>query len=252
MKNAMKNTTLLLLIGCFTILSSGCHLTKKSMDYYGVETTSSKKFVYLIDISGSMENKAETDLQGNLITAVTNTTSNVVGNFVGGPIGNILKQQTRDQVTKLGKIKKELIPSIRGLSEDSYFTIIVFENEVRSWRRTLVKASSANKNLAAAYITNLESGGATNISDALEKAFDLAGAGAYNESAPLEVETIFLLSDGSPTAGKTKKTDQIIDKTNQWNSAKRIKIHTIGLGEDCDKVFMAKLADENNGEFIDR
>ncbi len=248
----MRSTTLLLLLGCFVILLSGCHLTKKSIDYYGVETTSTKKIVYVIDISGSMENKAETDLQGNLVAAVTDRTADVVGNFVGGPIGNILKQQTKDQLTKLGKIKKELIPSIRGLSEDSYFTIIIFEDKVKIWRKTPVKANSTNKNLAAAYITNLESGGATNISDALEKAFDLAGAGAHDESAALGVETIFLLSDGSPTAGKTKKTDQIINQTDQWNSAKRIKIHTIGLGDDCDKEFMAELADKNNGEFIDR
>jgi len=248
----MKNKFIILSLGLVVILLSACHLTKKSTDYYGVETTSDKKFVYVIDISGSMENKAETDLQGQLVGAATNQTANMVGNMVGGPVGNILKKQTKDQLTKLGKIKKELIPSIRGLSEDSYFTIIVFENRVKMWRKTLIPATGANKNLAAAYLTNLESGGATNVSDALEKAFDLAGAGARNADTPLEVEVIFLLSDGAPTAGKTKSTNGIIHQTAQWNSAKRIKLHTIGLGDDCDKVFMAKLADENNGQFIDR
>jgi len=248
----MKNKLLILSLGLLAILISSCHLIKKSTDYYGVETTTNKKFVYVIDISGSMENKAETDLQGQIVGAATNQTANAVGNMVGGPLGNILKKQTKDQLTKLGKIKKELIPSIKGLSEDSYFTIIVFENKVKMWRKKLVPATGANKNLAAAYLTNLESGGATNISDALEKAFDLAGAGARDERTALEVEVIFLLSDGSPTAGKTRNTNGIVSQTAQWNSARRITIHTIGLGDDCDKAFMAKLADENNGQFIDR
>jgi Mg-chelatase subunit ChlD len=144
------------------------------------------------------------------------------------------------------------MPSIRGLSEDTYFTIIVFENKIEKWKKDLVPATGANKNLAIAYLERLKSGGGTNISDALEESFVLAGPGATSNDANLGVETIFLLSDGSPTAGKTTNTDAIVRKTAEWNSAKRIKIHTIGLGEDCDKDFMKKLADENGGTFIDK
>jgi len=199
-----------------------------------------------------MENKAESNLKGHIVGAATSTAGNAVNKVVGGTLGGILRQQTNDQMTKLGRIKKELIPSIRGLSEDSYFTIITFENTVKRWRKNLVPATAANKNLAAVYITDLISGGGTNISDAMELAFDLAGPGAHNTSTPLEVEVIFLLSDGSPTTGKITGIDNIIAQTAQWNSAKRIKLHTIGLGDDCDRNFMARLADENNGEFIER
>lgn len=66
------------------------------------------------------------------------------------------------------------------------------------------------------------------------------------------VETIFLFSDGAPTSGKIRNTDKIVSKTSEWKSAKRVKIHTIGLGEDCDKDFMKKLAAENGGQFIDK
>jgi len=203
-------------------------------------------------LSSSMEGKAETDLQGNVISSVTTKTGNAVGNMVGGKLGSIMKKQTNNQLTKLGKAKKELMPSIRGLSEDSYFTIIVFENRVKKWHKTLVQATNTNKNLAIAYLEKLHSGGGTNISDALEEAFELAGAGATDANAELGVETIFLLSDGSPTAGKITNKDQIVAETAEWNSAKRIKLHTIGLGEDCDKDFMKKLAAENNGKFIDK
>lgn len=246
---ALKQISSILLIAIFF---TGCYMTKKATDYYGIETSSSKKIVYVIDISGSMEGKAETDLQGNIISTAGSKVGNVVGNKIGGKVGSLIGKQANNQLTKLGKAKKELMPSIRGLSEDTYFTIIVFENKIEKWRKSLVPASSANKNLAIAYLEQLKSGGGTNISDALEESFDLAGPGATSQDSNLGVETIFLLSDGSPTAGKTTNTDAIVSKAAEWNSAKRIKIHTIGLGEDCDKNFMKKLADENGGTFIDK
>lgn len=248
----MKKIKLLSLLALATFFLSSCYMTKKSSEYYGIETSSNKKFVYVIDISGSMEGKAETDLQGNVISGVSSKTGNAVGNLVGGKLGGLIKKETNNQLTKLGKAKKELMPSIRGLSEDSYFTIIVFENRVKKWHKKLVQATTTNKNLAIAYLEELHSGGGTNIYDALEDAFELAGPGATEANAELGIELIFLLSDGSPTAGKITNKDQIVAKTAEWNSAKRIKIHTIGLGEDCDKDFMKKLAVENNGKFIDK
>ena len=245
----LKNSTLILLV---TILFSSCYMVKKSTDYYGIETESSKKIVYVIDISGSMEGKAETDLQGNIIASAGTKVGNKIGNKIGGKVGSLISKQTNNQLTKLGKAKKELMPAIRGLSEDTYFTIIVFENRIKKWKKELVQASGTNKNLAIAYLEKLKSGGGTNISDALEEGFSLAGEGAKDAGLILGVETIFLLSDGSPTAGKITGTDAIVSKTGEWNSAKRIKIHTIGLGEDCDKEFMKKLAEENGGKFIDK
>ncbi|OQY04023.1 MAG: hypothetical protein B6I20_03815 [Bacteroidetes bacterium 4572_117] len=248
----MKKLKLLFLVGIVTFLFSGCYVTKKSTEYYGIDTSGSKKIVYVIDISGSMEGKAETDLQGNIIASATSKVGNKIGNKIGGKLGRFVAKETNNQLTKLGKAKKELMPSIRGLSEDCFFTIIVFENRVKKWRKKLVAANSTNKNLAIAYLRALSSGGGTNISDALEKTFDLAGAGATDTNAGLGVETIFLLSDGSPTAGKITNKDKIVAKTTEWNSAKRVKIHTIGLGEDCDKEFMKKLAIQNSGKFIDK
>jgi uncharacterized protein with von Willebrand factor type A (vWA) domain len=216
-------------------------MVKKSDSYYGIQTGTSKKVVYVVDISGSMEGKAETDLKGNVITTVGSKAGNMVGNKIGGKVGSIISKQTNNQLTKLGKAKKELMPSIRGLSADTYFTIITFENNVKKLNKQLVQANATNQNLAVAYLEKLESGGGTNMSDALEEAFALT-----------DVETIFVLSDGSPNEGKIPDPQGILTAVAKWNSAQKIKIHTIGLGEDCDKDFMQKLAAQNGGQFIDR
>ena len=133
------------------------------------------------------------------------------------------------------------MPSIRGLAEDANFTIVVFENNVKKLNKQLVQANGTNKNLAVAYLEKLESGGGTNMSDALEEAFALTG-----------VETIFVLSDGEPNEGKIPNPQGILEAVKNWNSGQKVKINTIGLGEDCDKDFMKKLAEQNGGQFIDR
>jgi uncharacterized protein with von Willebrand factor type A (vWA) domain len=216
-------------------------MTKKSESYYGIETGSSKKIVYVIDISGSMEGKAETDLKGNIISTAGSKVGSTVGNKVGGKVGNLISKQTNNQLTKLGKAKKELMPSIRGLTEDTYFTIIVFENNIKRFNKQLVQANSTNKNLAIAYLEKLESGGGTNMSDALEESFGIP-----------DVQTLFVLSDGAPNAGKIPNSNDILEALVNWNSVRKIKIHTIGLGEDCDKEFMKKMAADNGGQFIDK
>jgi len=248
----MKKLKSLALIISIISLFSSCYMTKKSESYYGIETASSKKIVYVIDISGSMEGKAETNLQGKVLTTAGSKVGSTVGNKIGGTVGNIISKQTNNQLTKLGKAKKELMPSIRGLSEDSYFTIIVFENSIKRFNKSLVQANNTNKNLAIAYLEKLESGGGTNMGDAIEDAFGLAGAGAKDANANLELDAIFVLGDGDPNEGKYPSPDQILTKVSEWNSAKRVKIHTIGLGEDCNKEFMKKLADQNGGQFVDK
>jgi hypothetical protein len=88
------------------------------------------------------------------------------------------------------------------------------------------------------------------IYDALEKSFDLAGAGATNNSLPLGVEAIFLLSDGEPSAGKISNSQAIIDKIEELNPNNKLVINTIGLGKDKDEKFMKELAKTNTGVYI--
>jgi Mg-chelatase subunit ChlD len=237
MKKILNLSLIILVISLF----SNCYMVKKSESYYGIETSSSKKIIYVIDISGSMEGKAETDLKGNVISTVGSKIGSSVGSKIGGKVGGLISKQTNNQLTKLGKAKKELMPSIRGLSEDTYFTIIVFENDVKKLNKQLVQANSTNKNLAIAYLEKLSSGGGTNMSDALEESFGFS-----------DVETIFVLSDGEPNQGKIPNPQGILEAVANWNSAQKVKINTIGLGEDCDKEFMKKLASENGGQFIDK
>lgn len=246
----MKKRQFSILIIITVLLFNGCYMVKKSADYYGISTEDASSMVFLIDISGSMEGNAETDAQGKVIDATASYATDKVADKVGGTAGSLIKSQTNKQLSKLGKAKKELIPAIRGLSENISFTIIVFENDIKMWRKELVPATKTNKNLAITYINSLSSGGGTNIYKALEKAFELAGDGALDENKPLAVENVFLLSDGSPSAGAITNTQELVKKTQVWNKTGRVNIHCIGLGKDQDEAFLKEVAEKNNGQYI--
>ncbi len=251
----MKRTTLvyavLFLLG---IAVTGCYTTKKSTEYYGIKTQDLKGVIFIVDISGSMEYITEVDLKGQVVNYAVKQTGRVVAKTIGGEAGNIagnlVEKQVSRSLTKLQKARKELIPAIKGLPTTTMFNIIVFENEARPWRSTLVPATDANKLAAQAYLESLKAGGGTNMYEALQKAFEFVGDAATDSTRPLTVQAIFVLSDGAPTVGSVIDPDLIRQEVKNWNPLRRVTINTIGLGDDCDENFMRGLALDNGGIFV--
>jgi hypothetical protein len=87
----------------------------------------------------------------------------------------------------------------------------------------------------------------------LAAAFRLAGLGARDKNYELGADTIFLLSDGSPTTpdGQLDDWEKIIRAVREWNKLKRVVIHTIGIGGH-NVAFMSTLASENGGTYVAR
>lgn len=232
-------------------LVMSCAYIRKSETYYGIKTAS-KRICFLIDISGSMEGKTEVTLQEKVVAEAAEKAGEELGEKVGGKAGKFLGTQLSKELTKLAKAKKELIPAIRGLSGDTYFTVIAFEAGLKAWKPALVQATTTNKNLAIIFVNGLKSGGGTNIYEALEKAFALAGNGATDTTQTLGVEAVFLLTDGEPSAGAITSTSGILQKVAEWNPLHRIVINTIGLGKDQDESFLMSLASQNSGQYVKR
>lgn len=249
------NITKYLKFAAFTLaalmIMQSCRFFQDSEEYYGVKITT-KRNVFVIDISGSMEGKVEKDLQGNIVAEATNAAAQEVGSAIGGKVGGMFASKASSEMTKLAEVKNQLIPAIKGLPEDSYFNIITFENDIERWKDKLVKATTSNKNMAIVMIENLESGGGTNIYGGLEDAFILAGAGAMDSTKNLNVETIFFLTDGHPSGGKHTNPTKILEETQKMNPLQRVVINAVGLGKDKDAGFLRKLANQNGGTYIDK
>ncbi len=187
--------------------------------FYGIRTYS-KRIVFILDVSGSMEEKAEYE--------------------------SSMKR-------KIDVAKEELDKAIASLPADALFNIIFYSTEVEIWRKTLIEADAKTKKVAKAYVAEREPGGGTNIHEPLMRAFELAGRGAKDkEYGDVSVDTIFFLSDGQPTAGRITDPEDILREVAAQNKLRKIQIHTIGVGRDHHREFMRVLAESSGGQYIAR
>ncbi len=130
------------------------------------------------------------------------------------------------------------------LTPSSYFNIIVFHEEVAAFSSRLRKAKPSHIKKALTFIRELGAAGETNTYEALRVAF-----------ADQNVDTIYFLSDGSPTVGEESIPDLIRIRVSEWNRTRRIIINCIGFfpgearGEEKAEAreFLRGLAHDNEG-----
>lgn len=153
------------------------------------------------------------------------------------------------KLTRLDYVKKELSAAINmQLTKDTRFNIIHFGDKVYTWKKKLVKATGGNKRGALSFVKKLKFFGMTNTYEAFKTAFN-----------DPNVDTIYFLTDGTPTTGGIIVPSQILGHIRSWNRGRNVKIHTIafltgdgtkqGIIEDKggSKIFMKNIAEQNGG-----
>jgi uncharacterized protein YegL len=215
--------------------TSGCYLFQSSETFYGLKT-SGQKVVFVVDISGSMEGKNEGSVQDRVTGMAVQASGNAIGSAIGGSLGSFVGHQTTSEVTKLGGAKRELIPAIQGLPDTTSFSIITFGNEVKPWLLGMSAADGKNRNIAAAFIKDLEANGGTPARQALEEAFKYPDA-----------TVIFFVSDGQPTDSGAA---DILSRVRELNAQRHLVVSTVGLGADQDERFLTDLAAQNGGRYV--
>lgn len=146
--------------------------------------------------------------------------------------------------------KRELVSAINSLPEGVYFGVLVFNSEVRPWRRQLEPASSENRSKAVTFVQAQGLGRSTASYDALEAAFDF------------DTESVYFLTDGAPHGGKVTDPVEIVDVISRLNFTRRITVNAIGVGVNVGLPslanpfddFLRSLSNRNYGEYrrVDR
>lgn len=197
---------------------------EKKTGFFGLETKS-RRLVYVIDVSGSMLDKA-------------------------GP---------KDKRSRADRAKEELTRAVLALEDGALFNILFYSASVRMWKEAMTEASSESRREAVDFVADMTVIGGTATYDALEAAFSLGDVvvkkkrGAEPDpSGDSKVDTIILLSDGKPTLGKIVDPDKIREAVRRWNESRRIAIHTVAFGGEADQGFMKGLADESGGTYLDK
>jgi len=168
----------------------------------------SHRVIFIIDVSGSMNEEMRVRYVGE-----------------GG-------------TTRIEVAKRELTKCVDGLDGEALFNIITFSDGVNSWLQEGITGSDEkSRDEAREYVSRLGAGGATNLYDALRTAFD-----------DPDVDTIFVLSDGEPTAGAELDITVIRNHVKSWNEHRGVVVNTIGIGGSFD--VLEWLAEDSGGTHV--
>jgi hypothetical protein len=157
------------------------------------------------------------------------------------------------ELTKHRLVIEELKRIIMGLPAGTGFNLIAFAHDVKVWRGdergcplVVTIDDQLRDELVGKYLDALQPNGPTNLWGALDAALDLGGRGLFDGSKPT-FDTIYVLSDGTPSWGDVVDTDEILRRVRETNALRRVVINTITFGEKNEVDFLRKLAEENGG-----
>ncbi len=232
----------------------------QTMTFYGVEINTNK-VVFCIDRSGSMALPAS-EWEDTVSTEESGGKGGSDDIAPKDPKSAGKKKKGKGIKSKMDVVKAELIRTVKQLKPNVNFNILQYSSDVQPWNKGaefLIPANDKNKEEALKYVSNMSPGGGTAIYDALRKAF-LAAAGSpdgkdddlaklKDPKFKLEVDTIFLMTDGTPMGGQLADPAKILEAVQEWNKLGRIRVHSVGVGEGQNVDFLRKLAAQNGGKY---
>ncbi|MCR9248508.1 MAG: VWA domain-containing protein [bacterium] len=136
--------------------------------------------------------------------------------------------------TRLDEAKRQLKRVLDLLPNKAKANIIRFSHDASAWNKKLKKVDKRGKKTGAKFTDALESRGPTDLHAGLELAF-----------ADPEVDTIYVLTDGRPSAGQIIDRKLLAAAVKRWNASRCIRIHTVAIGESSK--LLEQLAKESGG-----
>ena len=140
---------------------------------------------------------------------------------------------------RLDAAVREVLRALTQLDEQAFANVILFHTTIQPWNDELVRMTKRRRAELSKHLLKQRPIGGTNLYDGLEQAL-----------MDPEVDTVLLLSDGVPGAGKYTATDDILRAIRRVNQTRRIVIHCVSLGRDSD--LLRRLAAENGGRYARR
>lgn len=204
------------------------------------QAVTGKNIVFVLDVSGSMRTTDPLPPEEYW--------KNRSRTVVGDPSKRVPSREEVESRRRITRAKKELARVVRSLPEDVRFNLISYSSDVMPWRKRLEKAGTGAKKAALEYIGGIEAAGITVTDMALEEAF-----------ADLDVDTIYLLTDGAPTHVGTRGPgmppdaadliEQIHARLEDLNYLRGVRVFCLGF-EGAEEDFLRKLSRDHGGEYV--
>ena len=214
--------------------------------FYDIPTASTR-IVFVLDRSGSMAKAA-------------GEKSQKLKEPKGPTTGGEGKRKSDGEVagsTKMEVAKNQLARSIRNLAANVHFNVVFYGEDIQVWQDPphLLAATKANKEAAIKWFMAIKADGATPMFAAMMKALEYAipPDAATGKKIDGGADTIYLLSDGSPTEDGELLTEEQKDERYgtflEANRIARCTVHSIGVGPKHAKSLMRKIAEDGGGEY---
>lgn len=142
---------------------------------------------------------------------------------------------------RIERLHQEFEQAILKLPPQTEFNVYVYHDVVEGMSPSYVTATPENKRRAIAYALRVLPERKTACYDALHQ-------GLLNH---FELEAIYFLSDGEPTAGTIVDPVAIVDAITRENRHKQTSIYTLGIdARGLHQQFLQELASRNFGEYF--
>ncbi|MFT7620834.1 MAG: hypothetical protein ACI97A_004492 [Planctomycetota bacterium] len=209
--------------------------------------TRSKHIAFIVDVSASMNNTMRYKVKNRKSSS-----------------------QKWRTAKRIDLAKEELARIIKTLDKRTYFNIITFETKIQSFKKSPVKAGPGTIAEAVKWIEKLKAysapggsasytkegwlRGETNTFAALRYVYGFKTDKISTFTGRLQpiADTVFLLSDGDPSAGYLVSLEEIMDQVERYHPNGQVVIHTIayeltGVG----RQLMSDIARITKGKFVE-
>ena len=144
-------------------------------------------------------------------------------------------------VTRHKEAVDHLEKAVEKLDRYAFFNIFAYNTDVLPFMSQLVPAEDDHKRAARNFAYRLTPEKKTACYDALS-------AGLM---ADANLEAVYFLSDGEPTAGRIVDLPTIVNSITAQNALQRTGIYTLGIdARDAHEEFLRDLAKRNHGQFV--
>lgn len=150
-----------------------------------------------------------------------------------------------EEATKLELAIAQCAGTFAKLQSPLQMNVIAFGTEVEAWRPRTLPASPGAKHDALRFLQKRQLEGRTNIHDALARALE-----------DPEVDTVFLLTDGAPSAGEETSRDGFLRSLAWLRRWRPVRVHCVEIGAGNTgsrwKGFLADVAASTGGRSVSR
>ncbi|HET6203565.1 MAG TPA: hypothetical protein VFI25_12265 [Planctomycetota bacterium] len=200
-------------------------ITRSYPTYFGREVRSDH-VVFVMDFSGSMRRPT-------------------------GTLEHDRGEGRRDPRSRIDVARGEFLGCLRALDETRSFNVVVFAVGSLAAFDDLVPATAENKRRASAFVSEVPLGGSTDLFAGIVRGLRCAGLDAGDRFGT-RADTVYLLTDGIPTAGAVTDPGDIARLVTRMNEASGLTLHVVDLGarHGAFQKHLRALAERNGGAYL--